>query len=101
MIKMLGKLFRVFATLGTVSFGGCMVLISMMRDRLVKQESLIEDDVVAEGVSLASLLPGPVAVNVVAFIGFQLAGALGALTAVIAVLLPSFILVMVLTIFYF
>jgi chromate transporter len=53
-----------------------------------------------DGISLASLLPGPQAVNVVAYAGNKLRGTVGAIIAAIAVVLPSFILMVVLSMLY-
>ncbi len=56
---------------------------------------------ILNGISLASLLPGPVAVNVVAYIGYYLRGGIGAAVCLFAVILPSFILVMAFSYVYF
>lgn len=74
-----------------------MSLIAMMRSRMVARDKSIDDHLITEGISLASMLPGPVAVNVVAYTGFHLAGISGALISMVAVLLPSFLLVLILT----
>lgn len=78
-----------------------MSLIAMIKRELVDRQKLVSDDTITEGISLASFLPGPVAVNVVAFIGYKLSGFLGSLVSIVAVLLPSFFLVSGLSFFYF
>lgn len=93
-------LFKTFFLIGATSFGGYMSLIAMMRERMVNRDKTIDDDEITEGISLASMLPGPVAVNVVAFAGFHLAGVAGALVSILAVLLPSFILIVLLSALY-
>ena len=55
---------------------------------------------IVEGFSLASLLPGPVAVNTVTYIGFSLRSWSGALVSMIAVILPSMVVMIVLAIIY-
>jgi chromate transporter len=95
------KLAGNFLSIGSTSFGGYMSLIAMVKRDLVDRNKVISEDTITEGISLASFLPGPVAVNVVAFIGYKLSGLLGALVSIVAVLLPSFILVCGLAIFYF
>ena len=95
------SLFRHFILLGTVSFGGYMALVAMLRDYFVVQKKILEDDDVAEAVTLASILPGPLAVMVVAYLGNKLRGLPGALVSVIGVLVPSFLLVLGLSILYF
>lgn len=93
-------LMRTFVVIGATSFGGYMSLIAMLRNRMVVRDKTITDDLVAEGISLASMLPGPVAVNVVTYVGFCVAGVTGALLSLVAVLLPSFALVLLLTVLY-
>jgi chromate transporter len=90
-------LFKTFIVIGSTSFGGYMALIAVMRNRMVLRDKSIDDNLITEGVSLASMLPGPVAVNVVAYTGFHLAGIAGAVISVVSVLLPSFLLVLFLT----
>jgi chromate transporter len=99
-LKRLSYLFRTFLLIGATSFGGYMSLIAMMRDRMVARDKTMGDDEITEGISLASMLPGPVAVNVVAYAGFHLAGVAGALVSICAVLLPSFILIVLLSVLY-
>lgn len=92
---------RTFFVVGSTSFGGYMALIAMIREKLVKEQSVIDDDRITEAIALASLLPGPVAVNVVAFVGFLLGGVPGATIAIVSVLLPSFLLILLLAYLYF
>jgi chromate transporter len=54
-----------------------------------------------DGVSLATVLPGPVAVNTVAYVGHRLRGVPGAVVSTIGVILPSFLLLLVLSAAYF
>lgn len=96
-LKQLLYLFKTFLFIGSTSFGGYTSLIAMMRTRMVVRDKSIDDHLITEGISLASMLPGPVAVNVVAYTGFHLAGISGALVSMVAVLLPSFLLVLILT----
>lgn len=91
---------RVFLLIGSSSFGGYMALIAMLRDKIVKQDKVASDELITEGIALASALPGPVAVNVVAYCGYALRGVAGALVSVGAVLLPSFILVLLLSMLF-
>lgn len=95
------SLFWIFLKIGSVAFGGFMTLISVIESSLVKQRKLLSHQEMLDGISLANLLPGPMAVNVVAFAGYRLRGAPGAIVATTAVVLPSFILLLVLSYFYF
>ena len=60
----------------------------------------IEDETIIKGFSIASLLPGPVAVNTVTYIGYTLRGWPGAFVSMFAVILPSMILMIVFAILY-
>ena len=99
-VKQLYYLFKTFLVIGATSFGGYMALVAMMRDKMVVKDKSIDDDLIAEGISLASMLPGPVAVNVVAYTGYHKAGISGALVSIMAVLAPSYLLVLLLTWLY-
>ncbi len=89
-----------FLIIGSFSFGGYSSLVAMVKEKLVDKKKLLEDTVILEGFTLASLLPGPVAVNTVAYIGYYLRGWLGAIVSFVAVIFPSFLFVVGLTFFY-
>jgi chromate transporter len=93
-------LFKSFLIVGATSFGGYAALVAVVQRILVERKKVIEDEVIVKGFSIASLLPGPVAVNTVTYIGFSLAGWSGALISMIAVILPSMILMIVFAILY-
>lgn len=97
----LTALFLVFLKIGSLAFGGYMALISVIENIIVKKHKLITHEDMLDGVSLANLLPGPMAVNVVAFAGYRIRGRIGALVATSAVILPSFILILGLSYIYF
>lgn len=94
-------LFLTFLRIGATSWGGFMALISMIQKKVVEKDQNLEGTDIMEGISLASVLPGPMAVNVVSFVGYKLGGWTGALVSVVAVLLPSFLLMLGLSHLYF
>src|SRR5690349_4281028 len=77
-----------------------MSLISVVESILVRKLNLLKPEDMIDGISLANLLPGPQAVNVVAYSGNKLKGTWGAVIAAVAVIIPSFILMMVLSVLY-
>jgi chromate transporter len=97
----LWSLFWCFFKIGSTAFGGFMALIAVVQNEMVENRKLIKHEDMLDGISLATILPGPVAVNVVAYVGYKLRGGLGALVSAVAVLLPAFILIVLLTIAYF
>jgi len=94
-------LFWTFLRIGATAFGGFMALISVVQNVCVERRGWLGHEEMLDGISLATLLPGPVAVNVVAYVGYRLRGAMGALVSAVAVIIPAFVLVVGLTMFYF
>jgi len=95
------SLFWTFLKVGATAFGGFMALISIVENIVVERRRLLRHEDMLDGISLASMLPGPVAVNVVAYVGYRLRGGLGAMVAATAVILPSFLLITGLSFVYF
>jgi len=77
-----------------------MALISMIQKKIGDKDGKIENETILEGISLASVLPGPMAVNVVSFVGYKLGGIKGAFVSIAGVLIPSFVLMLVLSHLY-
>lgn len=73
----------------------------MVRKQLVDKKKALTDDQILDGVSLASILPGPLAVNSVVYYGFILSGIKGAMISFLGILLPTFILVTGFSVYYF
>jgi chromate transporter len=97
----LGALFLTFLKIGSTAFGGFMALISVVQNYAVERRRLLKQEDMLDGVSLATILPGPVAVNVVAYVGYRARGGLGSLVSTAAVILPSFLLLAGLSYVYF
>ena len=95
------SLFWIFLKIGSTAFGGFMALISVVKNYLVDREKLLTDEEMLDGISLATILPGPVAVNVVAYAGYRIRGISGAIVCATAVTIPSFLLILFLSYAYF
>jgi chromate transporter len=95
------SLFVDFLKIGATAFGGFMALISVVQHQIVDRRKLLSQSEMLNGISLATVLPGPVAVNVVAYTGYKLRGGLGALVSAFGVILPAFILIVALSEAYF
>ncbi len=94
-------LFLTFLKIGCIAFGGFTALIAVVENDMVRRRKLLHTEDMLDGISLAMLLPGPIAVNVVAFVGYRLRGGLGALVSATGVILPSFFLLVGLSHVYF
>lgn len=97
----LGSLFLTFLKIGSTAFGGFMALISIVQHYAVDRRKMLRSEDMLDGISLATILPGPVAVNVVAYVGYRVRGFAGAVVSAFAVTLPAFLLLLVLSHAYF
>ena len=89
------KLFFTFLKTGAISFGGYMMLISMIQYEFSERKKIIRKKKILDAITMASFLPGPMAINVASYIGFIIKGWKGAVVSFIAVLLPSFIIMVI------
>ena len=97
----LWTLFTLFLRIGSTAFGGFMALIAVVENHVVERRKWLTHEEVLDGVSLATVLPGPIAVNVIAYVGHRLRGIPGALACAIGVILPAFLLMLALSAAYF
>lgn len=94
-------LFSTFFKIGLVSFGGHMALISVIQRIMVEKDKTLPNEVILNSIGIASLLPGPLAVNVVGQTGYYLRKGLGAVISAVAIILPAFLLMLLLSWAYF
>ncbi|MGI2297133.1 chromate transporter [Paenibacillus sp. GXUN7292] len=99
-ISMVIQLFWLFMKIGPVTFGGGYAMMALVEREVVTKRSWLNEREISDLFSVAGSAPGGVAVNVAAFIGYRLAGALGATAAVIGIALPTFAIVLALSLSY-
>lgn len=88
-------LFWQFFKIGMVSFGGGYGMISLIRETVLTNNWLTEEEFITF-IAIAESTPGPLAVNMATFIGASQDGILGALAATLGVVLPAFIIILIL-----
>ena len=88
------RLFFIFLRTGTISFGGYMMLIAMIKYEFVERKRILNNNKILDAITMASFLPGPMAINVASYVGFLLKGWKGAVVSFLAVLLPSFLIML-------
>src|SRR3954447_22783157 len=89
-----------FLTLGTIGFGGPVALVGYMQRDLVERRRWIDDEEYKLGLALAQIMPGPLAAQLAMAIGYFTHGVLGATLVGVAFVLPSFLMVLVLSALY-
>ncbi len=78
-----------FAVIGISAYGGGLVTVPLMQHELVEGRHLLSMDEMSKIVAIAQMTPGPIAVNGATFVGFRVAGIVGALIATLVVTLPG------------
>jgi chromate transporter len=91
---------RYFLGLGTWGFGGPIATVGYMQRDLVERRKWLERQDFLNGVALGQTMPGPLAAQVVMWVGFLQAGAMGALATSVTFILPSFLLVLAVAVVY-
>jgi chromate transporter len=89
----LARLCGYFVKLGTVGFGGPVALVGYMYRDLVQARRWITDEDYKEGLTLAQIMPGPLAAQLAMYIGYVHYRVIGATMAGVAFVLPSFVMV--------
>jgi len=92
-MKIIRTLFLHFFLLGFTTFGGGLAMLPSLKQFAIHHQWLNEEEW-ADTVALAQLTPGAIAINVVHMIGYRAGKRLGALVSVVAMLLPSFLVIL-------
>ena len=96
-------LFRIFIStlyLSAFTFGGGYVIVTLMKKKFVDEYHWIREDEMLDLVAIAQSSPGAIAVNGAIVVGYKLAGMPGAVTAIIATIIPPFLIISLISVFY-
>lgn len=96
----LGPLVGYFLKLGTIGFGGPVALVGFMHRDLVEQRRWITEDTYKLSLALAQIMPGPLAAQTAIAIGYFEGGILGATLVGLAFIIPSFLMVVAISLAY-
>src|SRR3954454_2061598 len=96
----LRKLVGYFLRLGTLGFGGPIALAGYMQRDLVERRRWISKQDYVRGLALAQLAPGPLAAQLAIYLGWVRARVLGATLVAFAFVIPSFVMVLALSVAY-
>ena len=87
------QLFLSFLQVGAFSFGGAYGAIPLIRD-VVSGRGWMGDEALTHMIAVSESTPGPIMVNMATYVGSSQAGLLGAAVATLAVVLPSFVIIL-------
>ena len=98
-MNILLDLFLTFAKIGLFTFGGGYAMISMIENNCVERKQWITHDEMMTVTVIAESTPGPIAINCATFTGYKKAGLIGALVATLGIVVPSFVVIYLISMF--
>jgi chromate transporter len=93
------ELFCTFFRIGLFTFGGGYAMISLIQDICVEKKKWISHDEMMDITVIAESTPGPIAINCATYVGYKKRGMAGAVAATVGVILPSFIIIYLISMF--
>lgn len=99
-LKLIWDLFIVFSRVALFSWGGGPASMGLMQRETVSIGWVTPEEF-ADALAVGNALPGPIAPQVSAFVGYKLAGLPGAISAVTGTILPTTLLMLVMIVFFF
>ena len=94
------KLFISFFKIGAFTFGGGWAMIPLIEREVVYKQNWIKREDFVDALAIAQSLPGVLAVNISILIGNKLRGLKGCLTATLGTILPSFLIILAIAIWF-
>ena len=99
-MKIIFEIFLSIFKIGAFTFGGGYAMIPLSEQEVVNNKKWLNKDEFMDVLVVAQSLPGAMAINASIFLGYRIAGILGAISALIAVILPSFIIIILIAAFF-
>ena len=98
--KVLWNLFVSTLYLSAFTFGGGYVIVSLLKKKFVDEYHWIEEEEMLDLVAIAQSSPGAIAVNGAIVVGYKLAGLAGTVVAILGTVIPPFLIISMISIFY-
>lgn len=101
-MKKHSALWEIFASLfkiGLFTFGGGYAMIALIENEYVTKRGWLAKEEFLDLVAIAESTPGPIAINAATYVGYKRSGTLGAIVGTVAMCLPSFIIIYIISLF--
>lgn len=99
-MKLLFELFLQFAKIGLFTFGGGYAMLPLIERTCVEQKQWISEEEMLTITVVAESTPGPVAINCATYVGNKQKGIAGAVAATLGMIIPSFVIILILSFFF-
>ncbi|WP_040213208.1 chromate transporter [Clostridium polynesiense] len=96
----LWKLFISTFTLSACTFGGGFVIVSLYKKKFVEELNWLDEDEMLDITAIAQSSPGPIPVNASVILGYRIHGVLGSIVAILGTIIPPFVIISLISIFY-
>lgn len=98
--KRLIKLFISTLYLSAFTFGGGYVIVTLMKKKFVDEYHWIDEQEMLDLIAIAQSAPGAIAVNGAIVVGYKLAGIGGVIVSILGTIIPPFLIITVISLFY-
>ena len=99
-LKNLFLLFLTMFKIGAFTFGGGYAMIALLENEFVSKKKWLPHEEFVDLIAIAESTPGPIAINSATYIGYKAGGVLGSAFATLGVVLPSFIIIFAISLFF-
>ena len=86
--------------IGLFTFGGGYAMIAIIEREIIERKKWIEHEDFLDLIAIAESTPGPLAINSATFVGFKISGVLGSVFATLGVIIPSFTIIFIISLFF-
>ncbi len=93
-------LFLTFFKIGAFTFGGGYAMVPLIKEDIVEKKGWLSDEEMLDMIAIAESTPGVIAVNSATFVGYKIAGFWGSFFATLGVIIPSFIIILLISLFF-
>ena len=94
-------LFTTFLKIGALTFGGGYAMMPVMRKEIVEKKQWADDDDILKILVISETTPGVLSINSATFIGYKIAGFKGSCVATLGVIIPSFVIISIISLFLY
>ena len=94
------KLFLEFFKIGLFTFGGGLSMLPFIEKAVVEKNKWMTDEEMIDMLAISESTPGPIAINCATFVGYKVGKIRGGIMATLGVVLPSFIIICIISLFY-
>ena len=94
------EILKSFLKIGAFTFGGGYAMIPIIQYEVVNRRRWLSEQEFVELLTIAQAAPGPISLNTAVFVGYKCKGYKGALAAIMGVVIPSFVIILAVAMFF-